>query len=83
MVAEPSNESNERPPGGRASNTRRAWTNSDVALLRRLAARNTPPAIIALKLGRSEGATYAKASALGVALRKPATGPSRRGGRKG
>lgn len=76
MVADPSNE---RSSSGRASNTRRAWTNADVALLKRLAAQNTPPAVIALKLGRSESATCAKAGALGVALRKPAAAHHRRG----
>lgn len=45
------------------------WTPEDIRKLRELAGRNTPTRIIALKLGRSEGAVRAKAEQLEVSLR--------------
>ncbi len=45
------------------------WSTDDERLLRRLARGNTPTRVIALKLGRTEAAIYAKASALGISLK--------------
>lgn len=50
-----------------ATNARRAWSNDDVAQLKRLLAQRTPVGVVALKLGRSRGAVAAKAAALGLA----------------
>lgn len=50
-------------------NTGDSWSDEDVALLRKLAKDNTPTRVIALKLGRTEAAVYAKASALGINLK--------------
>lgn len=52
-------------------NTGKAWSNSDESRLSKLASQNTPTRVIGLKLGRTEGAVYNKASDLGVSL-KPA-----------
>lgn len=49
-----------------APNAGRAWSNDDVARLKLLLANHTPPALIALKLGRSRGAVAAKIAALGL-----------------
>jgi hypothetical protein len=44
------------------------WSRSDVSQLRTLAAGNTPTRVIGLKLGRTEGAVYSKASEKGISL---------------
>lgn len=58
-----------------ASNARRAWTNADVALLKKLVEQSTPPGLIAYKLGRSEAAMRAKVRALGLGLEPARRGP--------
>lgn len=49
-------------------NTGKAWTGSDIRQLQQLAAENTPTRVIGLKLGRTEGAVYTKASSEGISL---------------
>ena len=44
------------------------WTTQDVRDLKTLVRQNTPTRVIALKLGRTESAIYAKASDEGVSL---------------
>ncbi len=51
------------------SNSRKPWTHAEEQKLRELARGNTPTRIIALKLGRSESAIYAKAAELGISLK--------------
>ena len=51
------------------------WTNEEVERLRELAAGNTPTRVIALKLGRGEGAIYSKASEEGISLGPPNQSP--------
>ena len=46
----------------------RPWTKDDVRMLKTLAREKTKPIVIARKLKRTLGATYAKATALGVAV---------------
>jgi hypothetical protein len=48
-------------------NTRKRWTDEDVAELR-LAEGNTPTGVIGLKLGRSEDSVQAKAAEEGISL---------------
>ncbi|WP_373355446.1 hypothetical protein [Pseudoroseicyclus sp. CXY001] len=45
------------------------WSDGDVAELKKLAEENTPTRVIGLKLGRTEEAVYAKASAEGISLK--------------
>ena len=45
-------------------NHRKAWTQQDVQKLDRLIAENAPTRVMALKLGRTPDAVYAKASEL-------------------
>jgi hypothetical protein len=45
------------------------WTALDDAMLRKLARENTPTRIIAMKLGRTAFAIYARARLLGLSLR--------------
>lgn len=47
----------------------RPWSFADDLQLRLLAARNTPTIIIALRLGRTVAAVYARASRLGISLK--------------
>jgi hypothetical protein len=49
-------------------NTGKPWTPADVRALRQLAKANTPTRVIALELGRTEAAIYAKASQEGISL---------------
>lgn len=51
------------------SNSRKPWTHEEEQKLRELVRKNTPTRIIALKLGRSESAIYAKAAELRVSLK--------------
>lgn len=51
------------------NNQGKAWATGDVSTLKQLARGNTPTRIIALKLGRTEGAVQAKASELGISLK--------------
>jgi hypothetical protein len=46
----------------------RPWTKDDVRMLKTLAGEKTKPIVIARKLKRTLGATYAKATALGVSV---------------
>ncbi len=49
-------------------NTGKEWSSQDVSKLRSLAKDNTPTRVIGLKLGRTEGSVYAKASEKGISL---------------
>lgn len=53
-----------RPP-----NDGKPWTKPEVKVLDKLAEGNTPTRIIALKMGRSPDAVYAKASNEGISLK--------------
>jgi len=46
----------------------RPWTKDDVRMLKTLVREKTKPIVIARKLKRTLGATYAKATALGVSV---------------
>jgi hypothetical protein len=48
--------------------SRREWTKEDLRTLKTLAREKTKTTVIARKLKRSVGATYQKASALGVTV---------------
>jgi len=50
-------------------NAGKTWTPNQVSELRQLARQNTPTRVIGLKLGRPEGAVYAKASEKGISLK--------------
>jgi len=50
-------------------NTGKPWTPTDVRQLRELARGNTPTRVIGLKLGRTAGAVYQKASDEDISLR--------------
>ena len=52
-----------------ARNTNRPWTAVDDAMLRKLIRVNTPTRVIAMKMGRTESAIYARASQLGLSLK--------------
>ena len=49
-------------------NSGKAWTPIETKALKTLAAKNTPTRVIGLKLGRTEGAIYNKASEQNVSL---------------
>ena len=49
-------------------NTGKPWTPVETKALKTLAAGNTPTRVIGLKLGRTEGAIYSKASEQSVSL---------------
>ena len=49
-------------------NTGKSWTPVETKALKTLAAGNTPTRVIGLKLGRTEGAIYNKASEQKVSL---------------
>ncbi len=49
-------------------NSGKEWTSQDVSNLRSLAKGNTPTRVIGLKLGRTEGSVYTKASEKGITL---------------
>jgi len=51
----------------------RPWTKEDVRTLMTLAREKTKPIVIARKLKRTLGATYAKGTALGVSVGVPRT----------
>jgi hypothetical protein len=52
-------------------NTGKEWTSEDVKQLRKLAKEDTPTGVIGLKLGRTEGAIYNRASEEGISLMPP------------
>lgn len=49
-------------------NSGKAWTPSQVKQVRELARENTPTRVIGLRLGRTPGAVYQKASEEGISL---------------
>jgi hypothetical protein len=57
-------------------NTGNPWTDNEVQQLKQLARENTPTRVIGLKLGRTEDAVYAKASAEGISLTPPNQSPA-------
>jgi hypothetical protein len=59
-------------------NSGKSWSSADEAALRKLANQNTPTRVIGLKLGRTEDAIRAKASANGVSLAPPNQSPYNR-----
>jgi len=50
-------------------NSGKAWTPQEVKQMESLAAHNTPTRVIGLKLGRTENAVYARASAEDISLK--------------
>lgn len=61
-----------------AKNDGKAWSANDVKQLKALAAANTPTRVIGLKMGRTEGAIYSKASAEDVSLKPTNQAPYNR-----
>lgn len=59
-------------------NSGKAWTDSDVSELRKLAKGNTPTRVIGLKLGRTEAAVQSKASEEKVSLKPTNQSPYNR-----
>lgn len=59
-------------------NSGKGWSPKDERSLRTLAGQNTPTRVIGLKLGRTEGAVYTKASDLGVSLKPTNQSPYNR-----
>lgn len=68
-------------PNKQPRNAGKHWTADQIAELERLARENTPTRVAALKLGRSPGAVYDKASDLGLPLKPTNQSPYNR--RKG
>lgn len=52
------------------------WSAQEVQALKKLIRENTPTRLIGLKLGRSESAIYAKASAMGLSLKPTNQSPA-------
>jgi hypothetical protein len=52
-------------------NTGKPWTDADVKQLRTLAKGDTPTPVIGLKMGRTVGAIYSRASDEGISLMPP------------
>lgn len=52
-------------------NSGKDWTDEDVKNLKKMSKEDTPTPVIALKLGRTVGAVYTKASDEGVSLMPP------------
>lgn len=59
-------------------NTGKSWTPSEVKQVQQLAKQNTPTRVIGLKLGRTEGAIYNKASQEGIPLKPTNQSPYNR-----
>ena len=59
-------------------NSGKAWSPTDVSHLSELASQNTPTRVIGLKLGRTEGAVYNKASEQGIPLKPTNQSPYNR-----
>jgi hypothetical protein len=59
-------------------NSGKPWSPAEVAELSNLAAENTPTRVIGLKLGRTEGAVYNKASEQGIPLKPTNQSPYNR-----
>lgn len=60
------------------SNDHQAWTAQDLKQLRGLAKENTPTRVMGIKLDRTPGAIYAKASEIGLSLRPTNQSPYNR-----
>lgn len=61
-----------------ALNSNLLWTPADDVMLRKLIHENTPTRVIALKMGRTESAIYARASQLGLSLKPTNQSPYNR-----
>ena len=59
-------------------NTGKPWTRSILAQLRKLSRQNTPTRVIGLKLGRTPGSIYSKASEKGISLKPTNQSPYNR-----
>lgn len=59
-------------------NSNKGWSANDEADLRKMVRQNTPTRIVALKLDRSPGAVYNKASDMGVSLKPTNQSPYNR-----
>jgi hypothetical protein len=61
-----------------SKNHGKPWSAAEVKSLKGLAAGNTPTRVAGLKLGRSEGSVYAKASEQGISLKPTNQSPYNR-----
>lgn len=59
-------------------NSGKQWKGNEVSELKRLVRQNTPTRVIGLKLGRTEGSIYTKASAEGISLKPSNQSPYNR-----
>lgn len=59
-------------------NSGKTWSQEDVKQLKQMAKENTPTRVIGLKLGRTPGAVYNKASEKGVELKPTNQSPYNR-----
>lgn len=59
-------------------NSRKQWSQNDIALLNQLVKGNTPTGVISLKLGRSEDAIRSKASEIRTSLKPTNQAPYNR-----
>jgi hypothetical protein len=59
-------------------NSGKSWAPAEVRQLSKLARENTPTRVIGVKLGRSEGAVYSKASEQGIPLKPTNQSPYNR-----
>ena len=59
-------------------NSGKSWAPEEVKQLSKLASENTPTRVIGLKLGRTEGAVYSKASEQGIPLKPTNQSPYNR-----
>jgi hypothetical protein len=59
-------------------NDHQAWTAQDLKQLRGLAKQNTPTRVMGIKMDRTPGAIYAKASEIGLSLRPTNQSPYNR-----
>jgi hypothetical protein len=59
-------------------NHNKAWSKQDIKTLEKLADQNTPTRLIAMKMGRSEDAIYAKASSEDISLKPTNQSPYNR-----
>lgn len=62
-------------------NSGKRWTQEEANELKKLAEKNTPTGVIGLKLGRTEGSVYAKASTLKISLHPTNQSPYNRKGK--
>ena len=60
------------------TNSGKVWTSSEVRQLEHLAGQNTPTRVIGLKMERSEGAIYSKASEENISLKPTNQSPYNR-----